>query len=483
MTHDQLLAASGNAGWMLMSASLVLLMTPGLALFYGGMSGRRSALNMMMMSFSAMAVVPVIYVLWGWSASYGGDDLGGIVGNPLQTFGLRGEIMDSNGDFIAGDSGYPRIVDIGFQVTFAIIAVAIISGALAGRVKFGAWLAFVAGWVTLAYFPIAHMVWDGGLLSESENSIAAWLFGTTGEEASVAPVDFAGGTVVHISAGAAALVLALYVGARKGFPTKVDKPHNLPMVMLGAALLWFGWYGFNGGSAFAADGLAGLAWMNTTVATAAAMLGWMAVEAVRDKAATSLGAASGAVAGLVTITPAAGALTPVTSIPLGALGGVIACLAIGLKYRFGFDDSLDVVGVHLCAGLWGTVGLALVADGRGILNGHAGEGLKLLVVQVCIALVALLVSGLVTLLLAVLIGATIGWRVSEAEEHDGIDLAQHRESAYDISEAGGKTQPLMRPLPEAPLAAPGIQQSGPQQPGPAQPVSPQAQPQAAATKE
>ena len=223
--------------------------------------------------------------------------------------------------------------------------------------------------------------------------------------------------------------------------------------------------------------------MNTTVATAAAMLGWMAVEAVRDKAATSLGAASGAVAGLVTITPAAGALTPVTSIPLGALGGVIACLAIGLKYRFGFDDSLDVVGVHLCAGLWGTVGLALFADGRGILNGHASEGLKLLVVQVCIALVALLVSGLVTLLLAVLIGATIGWRVSEAEEHDGIDLAQHRESAYDVSEAGGKTQPLMRPLPEALLAAPGIQQSGPQQPGPAQPVSPQAQPQAAATKE
>lgn len=411
MTHDQLLAASGNAGWMLMSASLVLLMTPGLVLFYGGMSGRRSALNMMMMSFGAMAVVPVIYVLWGWSASYGGGDLGGIVGNPLQTFGLRGEIMDSNGDFIAGDSGYPRIVDIGFQVTFAIIAVAI------------------------------------------------------------------------ISAGAAALVLALYVGARKGFPTKVDKPHNLPMVMLGTALLWFGWYGFNGGSAFAADGMAGLAWMNTTVATAAAMLGWMAVEAVRDKAATSLGAASGAVAGLVTITPAAGVLTPVTSIPLGALGGVIACLAIGLKYRFGFDDSLDVVGVHLCAGLWGTVGLALVADGRGILNGHAGEGLKLLVVQVCIALVALLVSGLVTLLLAVLIGATIGWRVSEAEEHDGIDLAQHRESSYDISEAGGKTQPLMRPLPEALLAAPGIQQSGPQQPGPAQPISPQAQPQAAAAKE
>lgn len=235
MTHDQLLAASGNTGWMLMSASLVLLMTPGLALFYGGMSGRRSALNMMMMSFGAMTVVPVIYVLWGWSASYGGNDLGGIIGNPLQTFGLRGEIMDANGNFIAGDGGYPRIVDIGFQVTFAIIAVAIISGALAGRVKFGAWLAFVAGWVTLAYFPIAHMVWGGGLLSESENSIAAWLFGAIGEEATVTPVDFAGGTVVHISAGAAALVLALYVGARKSFPTKVDKPHNLPMVMLGTA--------------------------------------------------------------------------------------------------------------------------------------------------------------------------------------------------------------------------------------------------------
>lgn len=467
MTHDQLLTASGDTGWMLMSASLVLLMTPGLALFYGGMAGRRSALNMMMMSFAAMAVVPVIYVLWGWSASYGGDDLGGIIGNPLQTFGLRGEIMDPAGNFIAGDGGYPRVVDIGFQITFAIIAVAIISGALAGRVNFGAWLAFVAGWVSLAYFPIAHMVWDGGLLSESEHSIAAWLFGTRGGEAAVAPVDFAGGTVVHISAGAAALVLACFVGPRTGFPTKVDKPHNLPVVMLGAALLWFGWYGFNGGSAFAADGMAGLAWMNTTAATAAAMLGWMAVEAVRDKAATSLGAASGAVAGLVSITPAAGVLTPLTSLALGAIGGVIACLAIGLKYRFGFDDSLDVVGVHLCAGLWGTVGLALFAEGRGVLNGHVGEGLKLLVVQVIIALVALVLSGMVTLVLAVLLGATVGWRVSEASESEGIDLGQHRESAYDLGDAVGTSQPLMRALQETPRPA----------------IGPNRQPRAAAAKE
>lgn len=217
----------------------------------------------------------------------------------------------------------------------------------------------------------------------------------------------------------AALVLALIVGKRAGFPSKVGRPHNLPMVMLGAALLWFGWYGFNGGSALAADGMAGLAWINTTVATAAAMLGWMLCETIRDRAATSLGAASGAVAGLVTITPAAGTLTPLTSIVIGFIGGVIACMAIGLKYRFGYDDSLDVVGVHLAAGLWGTVGLALLSKDNGVFTGGGVDGFKLLLVQIVIAVAAMILSGLVTYLIAILIKATIGWRVDDEAQGFG----------------------------------------------------------------
>lgn len=433
MTPDQLVLTSGNSAWMLISASLVLLMTPGLALFYGGMTGRRQVLNMMMMSFGVMAIVPVLYVLWGWSMSYAGTDIAGLFGNPFTAFGLSGEITDAAGQPIEGANGYPNAIDIGFQVTFAIISTAIISGALAGRVKFAAWFAFAGAWVTLAYFPLAHMVWGGGLLGDGENSIAAWMFGSTDGEANITPIDFAGGTVVHISAGTAALVLALLVGKRAGFPSKVGRPHNLPMVMLGAALLWFGWYGFNGGSAFAADGMAGLAWVNTTVATAAAMLGWMLCETIRDRAATSLGAASGAVAGLVTITPAAGTLTPLTSIVIGFIGGVIACMAIGLKYRFGYDDSLDVVGVHLAAGLWGTVGLALLSKDNGVFTGGGVDGLKLLVVQIVIAVVATILSGVATYLIALVIKVTISWRVDDEGEDTGIDLVEHRESAYDLN--------------------------------------------------
>lgn len=313
---DSVLAASGNASWMLISASLVLLMTPALALFYGGMSSRRSVMNIMMMSFGSLGVIAVVYILWGWSMSYGTQSLGGVVANPFEMFGLRDQIWDESGNYIEGASGYSNVIDIGFQLTFAVISTALISGALAERVKFSTWLVFSGAWATLVYFPLAHMVWGGGLLSHAENSISAWIFGTEGGEAIVAPIDFAGGTVVHISAGTAALVLAIVIGKRASFPKHVSRPHNLPFTMLGAALLWFGWFGFNGGSAFAADGLAGLAWLNTTAAAAAAMLGWMLIETLRDKAATSLGAASGVVAGLVTITPAAGALTPMTSLIL-----------------------------------------------------------------------------------------------------------------------------------------------------------------------
>ncbi|HLT85109.1 MAG TPA: ammonium transporter, partial [Phototrophicaceae bacterium] len=291
------------------------------------------------------------------------------------------------------------------------------SGALAERVKFGTWMVFTGLWVTLAYFPMAHMVWGGGLLSGD------------GPFASIAePVDFAGGTVVHINAGVAALVLALVIGKRRGFGREPSRPHNLPFVMLGAALLWFGWFGFNAGSAYAADGVAGLAWVNTTTCTAAAIIGWLVVEKLRDGHATSLGAASGIVAGLVAITPAAGSLSPVGSIVLGLVAGGLCAMAVSLKYRFGFDDSLDVVGVHLVGGLVGTVMIGVLATDGGLLY---GGGPSLLAVQVIIALVAVLFSAVVTLVIGLALKATLGWRVADEVEAGGIDSAVHGESAYE----------------------------------------------------
>lgn len=423
------LQSAGNASWMLISASLVLLMTPALALFYGGMSRQKSVLNMMMMSFGSIGIVTVIYVLWGWSMSYGTQSFFGIVANPFEFFGLRNTLTEG-GEYIAGAAGYPQVIDVGFQLTFAVISTALISGALADRVKFGTWMTFTGIWVTLVFFPLAHMVWGGGILGHSDFGISAWLFGA-GEEANIVPIDFAGGTVVHISAGTAALVLAIVVGKRKSFKKIPQRPHNLPMVMLGAALLWFGWAGFNGGSAFAADGLAGLAWLNTTAAAAAAMLGWLLVEKIRDGHATSLGAASGIVAGLVAITPAAGALNPVTSMILGVGGGVLAAYAVGWKYRFNYDDSLDVVGVHLVAGIWGTVAVAFFATDVGWFTGGGSDGFKLLIVQAIIAAVAMILSGVVTYIVALMLEKTLGWRVDYEAEASGIDAAVHAESAYD----------------------------------------------------
>lgn len=430
-------AVSGDSAWMLISAALVLLMTPALALFYGGMSRQKSAVNMMMMSFGSMGVIGVVYVLWGWSMSYGTESVAGLFANPFELFGLNGALVDSTGHYILGDNGYPAVIDVCFQITFAMIAAAIISGSLANRVKFRTWLVFTVVWVTLAYFPLAHMVWGGGILGESESSIAALLFGTTiqdGEKvAAVAPIDFAGGTVVHINAGVAALCLAIIIGHSRGFMEAQHRPHNIPLVMLGAGLLWFGWFGFNGGSAFAADGLAGLAWINTTAATCAAMIGWVAVEFFRDGRATSLGTASGLVAGLVTITPAAGDATPVTSIIMGLIGGVLAAVGVGLKYKFRFDDSLDVVGVHLVAGIWGTIAIGLFATDRGLFTGGGIEGAKLLVVQIVIALIAAVWCGVVTIIAGKILAATFGWRIPADAEADGIDSSIHGESAYDHS--------------------------------------------------
>ncbi|HQV20708.1 MAG TPA: ammonium transporter, partial [Gordonia sp. (in: high G+C Gram-positive bacteria)] len=310
---------TGDTAWILTSAALVLLMTPGLAFFYGGLSRGKSVLNMMMMSFGSMATVSVVYVLWGFSMAFSSsitndDDFAGIFANPFSLFGSDQltNTIEQGGEtlYVTGGGSIPSIVFMGFQLTFAVITVALISGALAERVKFSTWLVFTVVWTTVVYFPLSHMVWGGGIMSGAERGFASWIFGSEDGEAKVAPVDFAGGTVVHINAGVAALVLAVIIGKRVGFGRTAYRPHNIPFVMLGAALLWFGWFGFNVGSELAADMTAGLVWVNTTAATAAAILGWLAVELIRDKHATSVGAASGIVAGLVAITPACGALTP-----------------------------------------------------------------------------------------------------------------------------------------------------------------------------
>ncbi|NNG96660.1 ammonium transporter [Gordonia araii] len=433
---------SGDTAWILISASLVLLMTPALAFFYGGLSRGKSVLNMMMMSFATMGVVGIIYVLWGFSMSFGnlidgGSDIAGLFANPFSLFGsdqlaATKEVGDATHIVLAGEgSTIPAIVFLAFQLTFAVISVALISGALAERVSFGTWLVFAGLWATVVYFPLAHMVWGGGLLSGSTDGIAAKMFGLNdeGDAAAVAPIDFAGGTVVHINAGMAALILAIMVGARSGFGKVAYRPHNIPFVMLGAALLWFGWFGFNAGSALGANGSAGLVWVNTTVATAAAMMGWLGVEWIRDRHPTSVGAASGVVAGLVAITPACGALTPVGSIALGVVAGILSALAISLKTKLGYDDSLDVVGVHLVAGLWGTVGIGLLAKESGLFYGH---DLKQLAVQIVIALVAVVFTGVLTALIAFVL-KPLGWRISAEEEMTGIDESAHAETAYDLA--------------------------------------------------
>ena len=433
---------TGHAAWVLTSASLVLLMTPGLAFFYGGMTRSKSVLNMMMMSFGAIGIVTVVYILWGYSMSYGtdafGDGVAGLFGNPFEKFGLV-------------DLDPSEFLVVAFQVTFAIITAALISGAIADRAKFSTWMVFVPLWVTLSYFPLAHMVWGGGFLSGNPGALATMIFDD------IAPVDYAGGTVVHINAGVAGLVLALLIGVRRGFGKEVMRPHNLPFTMLGAGLLWFGWYGFNVGSfiptatagvagdasgfydnsvQFATNfvGETGLVWVNTTAATAAAMLAWLVVEKFRDGKGTSLGAASGIVAGLVAITPACGSLSPVGSLILGAAAGVLCALAVGLKYKLGYDDSLDVVGVHLVGGLVGTVGIGFLATGTGLFY---GGGVGQLVIQVVVALFAVVWSAVFTLVIGLALKVTMGWRVAEEEEIEGIDFAEHGETAYEFASRGG----------------------------------------------
>ncbi|WP_275462762.1 ammonium transporter [Streptomyces noursei] len=410
-----------NTGFMLICSALVMLMTPGLAFFYGGMVRVKSVLNMLMMSFISLGIVTVLWVLYGFGLAFG-TDAGGVIGWNGDFAGL-GHIGLTQ---LWGTTTIPIYVFAVFQLMFAVITPALISGALADRVKFTAWALFVGLWVTVVYFPVAHWVWaDGG-----------WLF-------KLGVIDFAGGTAVHINAGAAALGVLLVVGKRIGFKKDPMRPHSLPLVMLGAGLLWFGWFGFNAGSWLNNDdGVGAVAFLNTQVATAAAMLGWLAYEKLRHGSFTTLGAASGAVAGLVAITPACGAVSPLGALAVGAIAGVLCAMAVGLKYRFGYDDSLDVIGVHLVGGIVGSLLIGLFATGgvqshaKGLFYGGGfGQLGKQAIGVVCVLLYSLVVS----YVLAKAIDVVMGFRVGEDEEITGVDQAAHAETAYDFAGAGGGT--------------------------------------------
>ena len=424
---------TGDTAWVLVSAALVLLMTPGLALFYGGMVRAKSVLNMMMMSFGALALISVLWVVYGYSMAFG-DDVGlGLLGDPSQYFGLKGLMEDTTGE----EGGLPAMAFVGFQAVFAIITVALISGAIADRAKFGAWMVFAGVWATIVYFPVAHWVFDFSL----DEHVGGWIANE------LVAIDFAGGTAVHINAGAAGLALALVLGKRRGFGREAMRPHNLPLVMIGAGLLWFGWFGFNAGSALAANNTASVAWVNTLVATAAATLGWLLVEKLRDGHSTSLGAASGVVAGLVAITPACSAVSPIGAVILGAIAGGLCALAVGLKYKLGYDDSLDVVGVHLVGGLWGTIAIGFLADPdapAGVESLIFGGSVDQLWRQVVGAVAVLVFSFVLTWIIGTVIQKTMGFRIAEEDEITGIDNVVHAESGYDFASLGssGSTAPL-----------------------------------------
>ncbi len=415
---------TGDTAWVLASSALVLLMTPGLALFYGGMTRSKSVLNMMMMSFGTIGVVSLLWVLYGFSVAFG-DEKSGLWGG-FDWAGMKH--MTAIETTVNGSVyGIPLLVFAAFQLMFAIITPALISGAIADRAKFGTWLAFVVLWVSIVYFPVAHWVFDFG---DKNGDGAGWL-------AAKGVLDFAGGTAVHVNAGAAGLALAIVLGKRIGWKKDPMRPHSLPLVMLGAALLWFGWFGFNAGSALGANALAGQAFFTTMIATATAMLGWILVEFIRSKKATSLGAASGAVAGLVAITPACAFVTPAGAVGLGLVAGAICALAVGLKYRFGFDDSLDVVGVHLVGGAVGALSLGFISNYSGTEGLFYGGEISVLGHQ---ALAVGAVGGfsfVVALILGKLLDMTIGFRLDEEAEVVGIDQIEHLETAYELAGSGG----------------------------------------------
>lgn len=412
---------SGVTAWLLTSAALVFLMIPGLAFFYGGMNRSKSVLNMLMMVVGALFIVGILWAIYGYSMAYG-STAGYFVGSFTDYFGLEAALAPPG----EGDS-FPVMVDVVFQAMFACLTVGLIAGALADRMKFGAWIIFAAVWASLVYFPVAHWVWGGGWIGELS-------IGDAGV------IDFAGGTAVHINAGAAALAVCIILGKRRGWPRTPMRPHNLTMVMLGAGLLWFGWFGFNAGSAYAADNTAAIAATNTLLATCAAGLAWLIVEKIRDKKATSLGAASGIVAGLVAITPACANVTPMGAILLGLVAGAVCAWAVTLKYRLGFDDSFDVVGIHLVGGLVGTLALGFLASDlveEGGQNGLLyGGDLNLLIVQIIAAAGVMVYSFILAGIIALALKATTGIRSDEEDEVNGIDVAEHAETAYELGDSG-----------------------------------------------
>jgi ammonium transporter, Amt family len=422
---------SGATAWVLASAALVLLMTPGLAFFYGGLVRSKNVLGMLMQNFAAIALVGLIWVLVGFSLAFGGDG-NRFIGN-LDFAGLQNMGQTIPGYVESFAQIIPPTVFVAFQMMFAIITVALITGSVAERWKFGAFVPFAVLWAVLVYSPVAH-----------------WVFSPTGWAFQRGALDFAGGTVVHINAGAAALALALLLGRRRGWPKERIRPHNVPFVMLGAGLLWFGWFGFNAGSALGANQLAGFAFLNTNTATCAALIAWIGVERLRDGKATAVGAASGAVAGLVAITPCAGFVSPLGSIAVGLLAGGACALAVSLKNRLRYDDSLDVVAVHLvggiigslCVGLFSTVDVnALGTDGL-----FYGGGASLLGKQALVVLVVTIYSFVVTAIIGFLVNLVIKNRVPEEVEDEGLDTAVHGESAYELTSlygsGGSGSQPL-----------------------------------------
>ncbi len=411
---------SGDTAWVLASAALVLFMTPGLAIFYGGMVRAKSALNMMMMSFAAMGVTTIIWVLYGYSLAFGKSQ-GGFIGN-LDYLGLSSTL-----DQVTGPEGHqiPVLAFAMFQLTFAIITVALLSGAIADRAKYGSWVIFDGIWITLVYLPVAHWAFA------AQNGDGGWIVDK------LKALDFAGGTVVEINSGAAALALALVLGKRDGFKRDPMRPHNMPLVLLGAGMLWFGWFGFNAGSALSAGSLAATAMINTQIATAAAAMTWVAYEKKRDGKATTLGVASGAVAGAVAITPACGYLNPLGALILGLIAGVLSAWAVTRKYKFGYDDSLDVVGVHGVGGILGMLAIGLLATvtaneagANGLFN---GGGTTQLTRQVVAIVAVALFSFMATWIIATVIQKTIGFRAYRDDELNGLDTTFHAESAYDIT--------------------------------------------------
>lgn len=421
---------TGNTAWLLTSAALVLLMTPALAFFYGGLVKAKSVISMMMLSFGALALIGVLWVIYGYAIAFSnqsdsvlGKNYFGIPG----LVGIRTDYIDLQSLLtVPSGASYPPLAFVGFQAVFAIITVALISGAIADRAKFSSWLVYGGIWATIVYFPVASWVFDFTLNKDGSvvgHGVSGWL-------AAWGVIDFAGGTAVHINAGAAGLALALVLGKRIGFAKGMDKPHNVPFVMLGAGLLWFGWFGFNAGSELAADGVASLAFINTLAAPAAAVLGWLIVERIKSGKATSVGAASGAVAGLVAITPACASLDPIWGIVLGLLAGIVCALAIELKFKLGFDDSLDVVGVHLIGGIVGTLYIGIFANKVGLLFSGSFEQLGK---QAVAAFTVLLFSFTLSFVIGFIIEKTMGFRVKNEDELAGIDTIVHGEEAYELA--------------------------------------------------